>query len=621
MNFFSKHYLPNSEERIGRLRKIIDARPVAILASGPSITDLEKRIFDLHQADICYFGFNRFFQEINILREINASYSLYADSCADNLPFTIDSICNFLDRNEDNMLISSFGRENDAFSLLDDTFDLNRFLSTYDKKLLFFSISYDRTAPNKEHPLHFISGNTLQMVIQLAIIGKASKFVIFGADGGVKQINELYYRQDEYYNSPQDTIILDTNLCFNPIMPVAIRNVFKTYNLPKIDILNCSAYSYYTPFPKISYDFAFEYLLSNKQFKRNNDLRIPKLTVISIVIGTIDHLKSSIENLMSQSYPNFEHIIIFNNDDNQITDLKLHFPQIKWIFEDGCEWGSALEKAISIARGEYLYYYPTHYIFANPDWFNICIEILENHPDISLVWGLSQAMAENGASGRIFNVDLLTAPPPQGKDFIYSWLKTKMFFKEGCFCIRKSVFKECFPFSDANSEGQYAAWLSFNYNFNVNGYLPFFVPLVAAYNKVYFDQGGHRPQGDPIMMHLPYYAPVSPKEYVRDNVNSEYSKYSNAYTAKIIHYRNLLLKKSCTHYYRGGSRDVVSGNFNRFIYLFYELLFYLPKSISRKFLFAHRKIVDYWDKEKWKIFIPSSILIFKRFTKLLKRKE
>lgn len=44
MNFTSKEYLPNTEERIEHLREIIDERPVAILAAGPSIKELEERI-------------------------------------------------------------------------------------------------------------------------------------------------------------------------------------------------------------------------------------------------------------------------------------------------------------------------------------------------------------------------------------------------------------------------------------------------------------------------------------------------------------------------------------------------------------------------------------------------
>jgi hypothetical protein len=77
MDFSSSVYLPNSEERIDALRKIIAGRPVAILAAGPSIENLERRIHELRHKDICYFGLNQFFvQETHILQKIEKKLSV-----------------------------------------------------------------------------------------------------------------------------------------------------------------------------------------------------------------------------------------------------------------------------------------------------------------------------------------------------------------------------------------------------------------------------------------------------------------------------------------------------------------------------------------------------------------
>jgi len=77
MNFSSKDYLPNSEERIDHLRRIVNGRTVAILAAGSSINDLEKRISELRHADICYFGLNSFtVPETPILEQIGKHLSI-----------------------------------------------------------------------------------------------------------------------------------------------------------------------------------------------------------------------------------------------------------------------------------------------------------------------------------------------------------------------------------------------------------------------------------------------------------------------------------------------------------------------------------------------------------------
>lgn len=620
MNLTSKDYLPNSEKRIDHLRKIIAGRPVAILAAGPSIEELEERITELHHADICHFGLNSFVQETHILQKIDKCYSVYADPCGENLVETINDVIRFLERPDDNMLISTFGRNNDIFSWLDDEFDLNRFLDVYNEKLVFFGISHDRTVPNKDQPLHFISGNSLQMVIQMAVIGKASRIVLFGADGGCKSnIKEHYYRQGEYKPMPREDLIRDTNLCFNPIMPLAIRNVYRTYNLPPIEILNCSEHSYYDPFPKISYDDAFEYLLTDKKFNIKSDLRVPKLSVISTALNRKDFLKETVENLTEQSYPNLEHIIVYEKDD-ETRGLKQQFPQVKWIHEKGCKPLAALAKGISVARGENICFFPVGDMFANPDWLNVCMDTLENHPEISLVWGLSQAMAENGAAGRITNPEFFDNPPPQGKDFIYYWLKKKYSFPEGAFCVRKSVLEDCFPFNDGTIADERKARLSFNYDFNTSGYLPFFVPLIANYHRTYFDQGGHRPQGDPVKMHLPYYVPLTEDERIRKRVvvvDESWKAMLDAYHDDIRRYKNSLLIGKVVHRFKNGFGEELSGNFTRVSYFFGDIRTWMKKKLPGKcsLPLIIKRTLNAYKKYRWGIFKVGTIKILDRLNR------
>ena len=136
MNFTSKEYLPNSEKRIEQLRKIINGRPVAILAAGPSIYDLERRIGELRHADICYVGMNRFFvQEKYILQKINKHFSI----CL-NIVFLQNFVNDFLDRDEENMFIAwLFTQDVELFRSFPSRH--YKFLSKYDKKLLSISIA------------------------------------------------------------------------------------------------------------------------------------------------------------------------------------------------------------------------------------------------------------------------------------------------------------------------------------------------------------------------------------------------------------------------------------------------------------------------------------------------
>ena len=126
MDFSSNNYLPNSDRRISYLQEIVAGRTVAILAAGSSIEELENRIYEIRNFDICYFGFNSFLQEKNIIKRIDRYYSVYMDSCRINMPHIINDITKFLDRDEENLFISSF--YNDTFKFMESSFDLNQFL-------------------------------------------------------------------------------------------------------------------------------------------------------------------------------------------------------------------------------------------------------------------------------------------------------------------------------------------------------------------------------------------------------------------------------------------------------------------------------------------------------------
>jgi len=368
-------------------------------------------------------------------------------------------------------------------------------------------------------------------------------------------------------------------------MPLAIRNVYETYNLPPVDILNCSENSFYNPFPNISYDDAFEYLTTGKKITKKTDKRTPKLSVITVLSDTKGFLEEAVEKVVKQSYPNFEHIIVCEREDDEIYGMKDRYPRTEWVFEKAGGWHEGLRKGISATRGEYIYYLSPGDSFANPDWLNICMDILENHSDISLVWGLSQEVSDwNGAPGQITNSEFFKSPPPQGKDFLYYWLKRKYSFQISSFCVRKPVLEECFPSDEESPSDERKAWLDFSYNFNASGYLPFFVPLVATFHKTYFDQGGHRPQGDPVKMHLPYYVPTTGKEMVREKQPDEaWEMQVSEYNAKIRRYRNSLLIGRANHRFKDGLSKDLEVDFSRFSYFFDDILMRLKKKIPESY--------------------------------------
>jgi len=275
MNF--SHYLPDTEARIERLRRVIDKRPVAIILPGPSAAELEERITELDDCDICYSSLGAFgVIEKYILQKISRNLSLVMDSAHPGEQ--MNDIIDFLERQEDNIFISageSFHRQK-----MPPGFHLDKFIKKYDKKLLFFTSAFTVLAikgglhllvPSIEYPLHFPRQNSFSILLSLAVIGEASKVVVFGGDGGRINKRELYFKKSgsEHPDSIPEHIIepcmmADTR-AFNITMPLILERIYEIYNLRPIDIVNCSEQSHYTSFRKLSYDETFALL---KSFKR-----------------------------------------------------------------------------------------------------------------------------------------------------------------------------------------------------------------------------------------------------------------------------------------------------------------------------------------------------------------
>jgi len=495
LNFSHPDYLPNSQERLEHICRIINGRPVAILAAGPSIKKLEERIEELRHADICYFGINDFFvQENHILKKINKNFSVLIEGGGDEeISLIYDKVVDYLNRNDDNFIISSLS-------------NLQRFLPKYDQKIIcpHGTVITDRTVPDNDRPLHFMFGNGLTWLIYLAVIGKASKIILFGADGYSKKDNEeRYYRPQEYQQGPLEVLVNNTNKGFNPIIHLGLRNIYKTYRLKSIPVLNCSEVSFLTPFPKVSYNDGFDFLLGRKNAKEISDLRIPTASIIIPSDGDETKLQNTLKNITEQSYSNYEMTVI-KKSSNFLDTMK---------------------NALSLSKGKYIFYCSAGDGYFDCDWINSCLEVLENRPQISLVYSTPENQFAN--------------PPWRKKMFLYYWLKRKNFFSPNMLCVRKSVLEKClFPTDGTEKvDTEFESWLNFNLRFNIAGYLPAFIPKIV-------DSDQH--------------------------INKD-PKSLNAYKHRVNNYKNQLILKKVSHQFRDGDGNILPGKFYLSVFLLYEL--------------------------------------------------
>ena len=145
----------------------------------------------------------------------------------------------------------------------------------------------------------------------------------------------------------------------------------------------------------------------------------PKISIISPSKNTGRFAKETIESILAQSYPHWEHIIVDGVSTDETLDVIQQYPYIRWISEEDSGPDEAFRKGLAMAKGEYVMLCCISDGYLDRNWFKKCVDILDNHSEIALVWGFPQYMSEDGALGRIAYDYFFDNPPPQGKDFIY----------------------------------------------------------------------------------------------------------------------------------------------------------------------------------------------------------
>ncbi|MBU1086376.1 MAG: glycosyltransferase [Candidatus Omnitrophica bacterium] len=211
----------------------------------------------------------------------------------------------------------------------------------------------------------------------------------------------------------------------------------------------------------------------------------PKISIISPSKNTGRFVKETIESIMAQTYKNWEHIIVDGVSTDETLEVVRQYSHIRLLSEPDSGPDDALRKGLAMAKGEYVMMCCVSDGYLDKKWLKRCVEILDQNPEISLVWGIDQNMLEDGTLHTIVTNPWFENPPPNGKDYIYYWLKDAALFHERDLCVRKSVFEECFPKFDSNKprEDQEQGHLMFAYNFNTLGYLPHLIQVVAAYGR------------------------------------------------------------------------------------------------------------------------------------------
>jgi glycosyltransferase involved in cell wall biosynthesis len=217
-----------------------------------------------------------------------------------------------------------------------------------------------------------------------------------------------------------------------------------------------------------------------------DSFRTPERSKVSVITPSLNHgkfLRETIESILNQSYKNVEHVIADGASTDNTVDILKEYPHIKWISEK--EEGNngvldAIWKAFYMSTGEYIVLICVSDGIVDANWFKKATEMLDRDDQVSHVWGLPQSMSEDGQLGKVFNAE-----------FLPYWLATGE--AEECNAVfRRHIFEAYYPKNTVDEVYRFVSGLGFNYNLNTQGYLPYFLPIIANFGRVHEEQRGEK---------------------------------------------------------------------------------------------------------------------------------
>ena len=241
---------------------MVGGRDIALLLYGPSARELENRIDELRNRDVCFASINKFDEvEQRFLTPIDRALDLVVAGNPNDMRQRWAAFHNYLQRPDRNMLMLT------AYATIGLPPHLcagDAFVDAFNEKLLYFHTGGPMPI-SPLSPLNFWGGNTLSVALPLLALSGPKRIFIFGADGGAEPPTTLgagvyFFGETAEVDSSERRqreasrrLTHEAKQC-DQNAPFSVMAIVKLFRRNPPEIYNCCPHSNYTAFERISVD-------------------------------------------------------------------------------------------------------------------------------------------------------------------------------------------------------------------------------------------------------------------------------------------------------------------------------------------------------------------------------
>jgi glycosyltransferase involved in cell wall biosynthesis len=122
----------------------------------------------------------------------------------------------------------------------------------------------------------------------------------------------------------------------------------------------------------------------------------PLISIVTPCMNRAEFVREAVDSVLSQNYPNFEHIIVDGGSTDGTLDILRSYPHLKVVSEPDQGIFDALNKGIKMAHGDIIGWLNTDDFFAE-NIFRAVVETFQSAPEaLAVAGGADKFVEENG---------------------------------------------------------------------------------------------------------------------------------------------------------------------------------------------------------------------------------